>query len=177
MRQLPRMRGHWPSWIVAVALSGCSILPAPYQTYAPADAPAAAAAAKTTPPPQALVVYGATTTTPDMTPDSLENMTLSENEEEPGLNLTPAPNNAPMPSPAPVPSPVPSNPQASPLNPQRVAICYNRLWNKPDAIKSAATQACGNSPAQIESQGTDLEACPLLTPTRAVFSCSASTLR
>ena len=161
MRQLSRMRGHWPTWTLAIVLSGCS-LPAPYQTYAPADAPAAAAAAAAAArPPQALPVYGGTTTTADMTPDPLS-------------SVSPLPNAG---AEAPAAVPAPSQSQISPLTPPSVAICYNRLWNKPDTIKSAAVQACGNGTANIESQGTDLDACPLLTPTKAVFSCSAPTSR
>lgn len=158
LRQLSRMRGYWPTWILAIALSGCS-LPAPYQTYSPVDAPAAIAAAEKRSPPQALVVYGGTTTSSEMIPDTMEPEPL------PG---------AAAPTPTPTAVPAPSQAQASPLTPQRVAICYNRLWNKPDTVKGAATQACGNSSVRIESQTLDLDACPMLTPTKAVFSCTAS---
>jgi len=97
------------------------------------------------PPPAPLIVYGATTTTPDMVPD------------------------APVLAPVPV-SPTLSSAPAS----NRVAICYSRLWNKTDDVKTAATQACGGAPApQVTSQGIDIDACPLLTPTKAVFACSA----
>ena len=99
------------------------------------------------PPSSPLIVYGSTTTTPDMTPDS------------------------PIIAPVPVPT-APTT--APPIN--KVAICYNRLWNKPDTIKTAAVQACGGAPSpQITSQGMDIQACPLLTPTKAVFACSAKT--
>jgi len=80
---------------------------------------------------------------------------------------------APVLAPVPV-SPTPSSAPAS----NRVAICYNRLWNKTDDVKTAATQACGGAPApQVTSQGIDIDACPLLTPTKAVFACSATTAR
>lgn len=144
---------RWLIPILVIALSGCSSLPAPYQTYAPSDVPAANSSDNTTapsPPANALVVYGATTTTPDMTPDAAE--------------VEPLP--APETSSSTTPSSAPSS--------QQVAICYNRLWNKPDAIKNAAVQACGNTTARIQSQRVDLDACPLLTPTKAVFACSAS---
>jgi hypothetical protein len=100
------------------------------------------------PPPSApLVVYGSTTTLPDMVPDT----TQIE------------------------PVPLPAAPTAAPTS-NRVAICYNRLWNKPDAIRDAAAQACGGAPSpQITSQGVDINACPLMTPTKAVFACSAKT--
>jgi hypothetical protein len=98
------------------------------------------------PPPTPIVVYGTTTTTPDMVPDS------------PVLEPVPAP---PTPT-----APPPSN---------RVAICYNRLWNKPETVKTAASQACGGTAApQISSQGVDIDACPLLTPTKAIFACTAT---
>jgi len=98
------------------------------------------------PPPTPLIVYGATTTQPDMRPDAAEI--------------------APVPAPPPATAPPISN---------RVAICYNRLWNKPETIKNAAVQACGGATApEVKSQGTDLDACPLLTPTKAVFACSAT---
>jgi hypothetical protein len=100
------------------------------------------------PPPQSapIVVYGSTTTTPDMVPD------------------------------APVIEPVPEAPTPVAVPPSnRVAICYNRLWNKPESIKDAAVQACGGATApQVTSQGVDIDACPLLTPTKAVFACSAT---
>lgn len=140
MRQLSPMRRFYILGLSLLVLSGCGF-PAPYQTYAPSDAPAP-------PTPAApLIVYGSTTTTPDMTPD--------------------APIIAPL--------PVPATPTTAPAS-NLVAICYNRLWNKPDAIRSAATQACGGAPSpQITSQGVDIQACPLLTPTKAVFACSAKT--
>jgi hypothetical protein len=156
MRQLSRMCRHWLICIVAIALSACSGLPAPYQTYSPSDVAAPNSpdnAAAPSPPANALVVYGATTSTPDMAPDSSE--------------------------PEPVPSPDTSAPTSNPEpaatpSSQQVAICYNRLWNKPEAIKNAAVRACGNSAARLESQRIDLNACPLLTPTKAVFVCSAA---
>jgi hypothetical protein len=149
MRQLLRMRGRWLAWTLSIALSGCS-LPAPYQTYAPTE---------TSAPPQpttALTVYGGTTTTSDMTPDSGAPEPIAAPD-----TVTPASLAAPAPA------------TTAPTN-QAVAICYNRLWNKPDAVKSAAAQACGNAPASIQSQGVDLDACPVLTPTKAVFSCGAA---
>jgi hypothetical protein len=100
-----------------------------------------------TPPPSApIIVYGATTTTPDMVPD------------------------APVLAPIPVP-PAPTTAPAS----NRVAICYNRLWNNSETIKNAAVQACGGAASpQVNSQGVDIDACPLLTPTKAIFACSAA---
>lgn len=142
---------RWLISILAIALSGCSGLPAPYQTYSPGDANTPSAGNGPTPPSNALVVYGATTTTPDMTPDS--------------------PEPEPIPSPA-TPAPASSPAPAATPTSQQVAICYSRLWNKPDAIKNAAVQACGNTAARLQSQRVDLDACPLLTPTKAIFMCA-----
>lgn len=105
--------------------------------------------AVTAPPlnPNALVVYGQTTTTPDMVPDAVTVQTLP-----------------------------PAAPGAA-AKEQSVSICYNRLWNKPESITNAATQACGGpslSP-RVVSQNIDLNACPLLTPTKAIFACTATT--
>jgi hypothetical protein len=100
------------------------------------------------PPPQTtpIIVYGTTTTMPDMVPDA----TVI------------------------APTPLPPTPTAAPPS-NRVAICYNRLWNKPETIKDAAVQACGGAPApQVTNQGVDVDACPLLTPTKVVFACSAT---
>jgi hypothetical protein len=125
-----------------LALGGCS-LPGPYQTYAPGATPPPA------PSTNALVVYGATTTTP-------------ENEIDVGNTyLTP---------PAPVVT-APAPDSAAPATTQRIAICYSRLWSSVDAVHSAAVQACGKSPPRLVSQDTDLDACPALTPTHAVFAC------
>ena len=107
------------------------------------------ASAAPTPPSAPIIVYGSTTTTPEMVPD------------------------APVLAPAPV-TPTPTSAPSS----NRVAICYSRLWNKPETIKDAAVQACGGAVTpQITSQGVDIDACPLLTPTKAVFACSATTAR
>lgn len=102
------------------------------------------------PPPSApIIVYGTTTTMPDMMPDS----------------------------PVIEPAPLPPTPTTAPASNQ-VAICYSRLWNKPETIRSAAIQACGGAATpQVTSQGVDIDACPLLTPTKAVFACSAATSR
>ena len=127
--------------LALLALGGCS-LPGPYQTYSPGAAPP--------PPPRltALTVYGATTTTP-------------ENEIAPiATDVTPTP---------PVAAPPPASATQTPV--QRIAICYSRLWNSADAVHSAAAQACGKSAPRLVSQSTDLDACPALTPTHAVFAC------
>lgn len=128
----------------ACLLGGCG-LPDPYETYPPSTPPA--------PPPRAvsaLTVTGATTTTPD-------------NEVEFG---TPQSVAAPLvPEPA-APAPTPG---------AQVAICYNRIWNSADAVRSAAALACGaKSTPQVVSRDFDLNACPVMTPSHAVFACGAA---
>jgi hypothetical protein len=143
MRQLSRMRALRLIPLLLLALSACSSLPAPYQTYSPGQVPIPP------PPPTALVVYGATTTSPEMVPDS--------GEVEP------------VPAPAPAPDSA-----AGGAKGQGVAICYNRLWNGTDQVKDAAVQACGggNMSPRVTTQNVDLDACPVLTPTKAVFACA-----
>lgn len=138
--------------IMALALAGCSSLPAPYETYAPADAPAP------TRPQNALVVYGTTTTTP-------------ENIVDLGTPTATTPSMFTPPTPAPA-----ATAPAAPANKtRRIAICYSRLWNSADAVRSAASQACGSKAApRVVDQDVDLDACSLLTPTHAVFACNAA---
>jgi hypothetical protein len=128
----------------ACLLGGCG-LPEPYETYPPSTPPP--------PPPRAanaLTVAGATTTTPD-------------NEVEFGEPQSVA---APLvPEPA-APAPTPGG---------QVAICYNRIWNSADAVRSAAALACGaKSTPQVVSRDFDLNACPVMTPSHAVFACGAA---
>ena len=140
-------------------LAGCS-LPAPYQTYSPGSMPGTAASqAAATPAPVPTVVYGATTTTADMVPDNVEE---------------PAPTQLPV-----AVAPIAIANAIAPLpGAGGIAICYNRLWNKPETVKAAAVQACGaNSSPQVTSQRLDIDACPLLTPTKAVFSCGTASNR
>lgn len=128
-------------------LGGCG-LPAPYQTYPPSTPPAPPPRA-----PNALTVSGATTTTP-------------ENE----LDFT---GQEMQPPAATLPTPAPAETAASAA--QQVAICYNRLWNSAEAVHAAAVLACGaKSAPRVVSQDTDLNACPVMTPTHAVFACGAA---
>ncbi len=149
MRQLQRVTRYQRSlaWLLLLTLAGCG-LPGPYQTYSPE------AVAPRTPNPNALSVYGATTTTP-------ENEISSE--EEFGTPATPVVAETAPDTPAPDAS--------SPATPSRVAICYSRLWSSADAVHSAAVQACGKAAPRLVSQNTDLDACPTLTPTHAVYRC------
>jgi hypothetical protein len=136
-------------FLVTLAVAGCS-LPAPYQTYSPGTAPAPMRRAQV-----GLTVYGPTNTNPD----NLYDPDMQDSVPAPDATFAPAPAAAPAPAPTPTPS-------------QRIAICYNRLWNSADAVRSAATQACGGkSAAHVDNQGLDLDACPLMTPTQAVFTC------
>jgi hypothetical protein len=131
-------------FLLALALGGCS-LPAPYETYPPSAPPP--------PPPRspnALTVTGATTTTPD-------------NELDLGAEGVTAATPAPTPS-----------TQAENGKTRQVAICYSRLWNAASAVRSAAQQACGSKTApRLVRQDTDLDACPVLTPSHAVYACGA----
>ena len=127
---------------MALALSSCS-MPGPYQTYSPGT-PAAPP-----PPTNALVVYGTKTTTPENQMDAVDA----------------APNSATPTTPEASPS------AAAPAGSQRVAICYSRLWSSADAVHSSAVQACGGKGARIIGQDTDLDACPALAPTHAIFAC------
>lgn len=97
-----------------------------------------------------MTVAGATTTTPD-------------NEVEFGEPQSVA---APLtPEPA-APAPAPGG---------QVAICYNRMWNSAEAVRSAAALACGaKSTPQVVSRDFDLNACPVMTPSHAVFACGAA---
>lgn len=54
-----------------------------------------------------------------------------------------------------------------------VAICYGRLWNTAESVRSAAAEACGDRSPRIIRQNIDLDACPLLTPIHAVFACTS----
>jgi len=136
---------------VAWLLAGCG-LPDPYETYPP-----------TTPapppprPPDALTVTGATTTTP-------------ENELDFGELQTPTQATPPT-----QPAQPAASPAANPAAGAQVAICYNRIWNSAETVRSAASLACGKkSTPQIVSQDIDLNACPLMTPSHAVFACNAA---
>ncbi len=133
-------------FLLALSLGGCS-LPAPYETYPPSTPPA--------PPPRspnALTSAGPITTTPD-------------NEMDFGAQPT---TTAPAQS-----TPADKTPAESSKG-RQVAICYNRFWNSASAVHSAAQQACGSKTApRIISQDTDLDACPVLTPSHAVYACGA----
>lgn len=133
--------------MVTLALSGCSA-PGPYQTYSPGTTAAPPLAAN------ALVVYGANTTTPENEMDTVD-----------------APPNSTTVSSSTTPAPEPEAPATTPTGPPRVAICYSRLWSSADAVHTSAVQACGGKTARIAGQDTDLDACPALAPTHAIFVC------
>ncbi len=119
-------------------------MPAPYQTYSPGQVAAPAL------PQNALTVYGATST-----------------RQQGGLGLDAVEQpSAPLPAPA---------PPAAATDNTGIAICYNRLWNSPATVKSAAAAACGSGKVpRVMSQGFELDACPVMTPMRAVFACTAA---
>ena len=74
--------------------------------------------------------------------------------------------------------PYPTAPRAAPDRPgqptggQRVAICYNTLKTTLPEVAAQAQQECGPG-ARAEPIDTDwyLQACPLLLPARATFTC------
>jgi len=102
------------------------------------------------PPRNALTVYGAASMMPQN-----------------GLGLDPTEESV-------APLPAPAAPAAATGN-TGIAICYNRLWNSADAVKSAAAAACGKDTVpRVVSQGVELDACPLIAPMRAVFACGAT---
>ncbi|MGH7035782.1 MAG: hypothetical protein ACREFL_18785, partial [Stellaceae bacterium] len=69
--------------------------------------------------------------------------------------------------------PAPAAPAPAPGG--EVAICDNRIWNSADAVRSAASLACGaKSAPQVVSRNIDLNACPVMTPIHAVFACGAA---
>ena len=155
MRQLSRMRRYlnraaqyWAVAAILATLAGCS-MPAPYQTYAPGSL------APQTQPVNALTFYGSNTTAPDMSRDL-----GTPDPAAPDVTAPPTTRGSVL-----LPDPI-----------QRgVAICYNKLWNDPEAVKSAAQTACGDGGVpQIVRQGITLDTCPLMTPTRAVFTCRAA---
>jgi hypothetical protein len=54
-----------------------------------------------------------------------------------------------------------------------VGVCYNALFARPDEVRSIAADACGLDGApRLLGQDTRLS-CPLMTPTRATFACTA----
>ncbi len=55
-----------------------------------------------------------------------------------------------------------------------VAICYSKLAATPEDVRTAAAQECsaGTKP-QLVSQDMNMDVCPVLTPVRATFSCTA----
>jgi len=125
-----------------VAALSACSLPPPYQTYSPGAAPAPS------PKGSALTTYGSTTTTPENQMDTVDEQI------------------ADTPPPA---APAPQTPAGS----TRIAICYSRMWNSAEAVRNAANLACGSGgAARIVSQDTDLSACPILTPTHAIYACA-----
>jgi len=53
------------------------------------------------------------------------------------------------------------------------ALCYSSAATTPDQLRTTARDACGGGAAQFLHQETNLSACPLLTPIRLNFTCSA----
>lgn len=56
----------------------------------------------------------------------------------------------------------------------RVAVCYNWLTATKDRVRDVAAQSCGaGSKADRVDRDVTLDYCPILTPARATFACTA----
>jgi hypothetical protein len=117
---------------------------APYQTFSPGTAVPLAQQ------PNDVMVYDAKTTTPDNDMNA---------PDTPAFTVAPAGSAAAA--------------QVG-AGHQAIAICYNRLRNTAESVKAAASAACGGGTARLISQGVSLNACTLLSPTRAVYACGAT---
>jgi len=65
---------------------------------------------------------------------------------------------------------------AAGLNPAYapVSVCYSRLAAAPGQVEAVAAEECGKDMTpKLVDQGVDLNACPLLIPVRATFTCAA----
>ena len=142
-----RRRAHLLVWFLPLVLVGCDG-PSPYQTYSPGTAVPLAIG------PNNLMVYNANNTTPEN----------DMNQSDAPAVFAIAPTGA-----APDGTLVPDS-----GNKVAIAICYSRIWNTTQSVKAAAAQACGGGTARLIRQGTNLDACTLLTPTQAVYACAAA---
>jgi len=70
-----------------------------------------------------------------------------------------------------VPLPAPTDDTSGAM---RVGVCYNFLTTTADAVRGLAAASCGPTakPQPVE-RDVSLNYCPLLTPTRATFTCAA----
>lgn len=73
-----------------------------------------------------------------------------------------------------VPPPLPPSQQADKTAPMRVAVCYNAFTASAEEVRAIAAQSCGagTTPHPVEHD-MNLSNCPLLTPSRATFACTA----
>jgi hypothetical protein len=69
-----------------------------------------------------------------------------------------------------VPLPAPADDKSGAL---RVGVCYNFLTATAEEVRGIAAASCGSSamPEPVERDVT-LNSCPLLTPSRATFTCA-----
>lgn len=73
---------------------------------------------------------------------------------------------------APFPSATPPAPPGTTGVP--VGICYSRLASSTDDLRALAAQECGSGQMpQLVDTEWNVNNCPLLTPTRAIFICTA----
>ena len=73
-----------------------------------------------------------------------------------------------------VPPPLPTSQRANEAAPMRVAVCYNAFTARAEEVRAIAAQSCGagTTPHPVEHD-MNLSNCPLLTPSRATFACTA----
>ena len=76
--------------------------------------------------------------------------------------------------PRPVELPGEENPWAQPKVPPEVFICYGSLFTSPEDVLAAAREFCPQPGYRLElsRQTTFLNACPLLQPNLASFTCT-----
>ncbi len=141
-----RRRAHLLVWFLPLVLAGCGA-PPPYQTFSPDRVGPLAIG------PNNLVVYNLYNTTPE---------------------TDASPSNTPLAFASPPTTAPDGTPMSDSGNKTAIAICYSRIWNSTQSVKTAAAQACGGGTARLIRQGTNLDACTLLTPTQAVYACTAT---
>jgi len=55
----------------------------------------------------------------------------------------------------------------------RVGVCYNAIFTTPEEVRRVAQEACGPSASPQPVEQDMRLSCPLLTPVRASFVCTA----
>lgn len=55
--------------------------------------------------------------------------------------------------------------------PDRIAVCYNPLWDDPQTVMDLAVQACDGRKKQAQYDTTKYFTCRLATPNTAFYNC------